>query len=55
MISPWQQDLENQVEGEVRFDETAKALYSTDASMYQIKPLGVVYPKHAQDVSRIIR
>lgn len=51
----WHDDLQKLIEGEVRCDETAKVLYSTDASMYQIEPLGVVYPKHADDVSRIIR
>ncbi|MEE2992314.1 MAG: FAD-binding oxidoreductase, partial [Gemmatimonadota bacterium] len=55
MTIPWQDDLQNQIDGEVRFDEIAKVLYSTDASMYQINPLGVVYPEHTQDVSRIIR
>ncbi len=55
MTLPWQDDLQNQIDGEARFDEIAKVLYSTDASMYQIEPLGVVYPEHAQDVSRIIR
>ena len=34
--------LENQIEGEVRFDRVSRALYSTDASVYQIVPLGVV-------------
>jgi len=55
MTLPWQDDLQNQIDGEARFDKIAKVLYSTDASMYQIEPLGVVYPEHAQDVSRIIR
>ena len=50
-----QEQLTQQIEGETRFDEAAKVLYSTDASIYQIEPLGVVYPKHAKDVARIIR
>ena len=39
-----QQELEEQIEGEVRFDGVSRALYSTDASVYQIVPLGVVIP-----------
>jgi len=38
------------VAGEVRFDRLGRALYSTDASVYQIMPLGVVSPKSAQDI-----
>ena len=33
------------IEGEVRFDAVSRALYSTDASVYQIHPLGVVVPQ----------
>ncbi|MEE9147554.1 MAG: FAD-binding and (Fe-S)-binding domain-containing protein, partial [Candidatus Tectomicrobia bacterium] len=43
-------DLQKQIAGEVRFDAFSKMLYSTDASMYQIEPLGVVIPRHADDV-----
>ena len=35
---------------EVLFDEFSRGLYSTDASIYQIKPLGVVVPKTEEDV-----
>jgi FAD/FMN-containing dehydrogenase/Fe-S oxidoreductase len=37
--------LRQHVDGEVRFDEGARKLYSTDASIYQIEPLGVVLPR----------
>src|SRR5436190_13001389 len=36
--------------GEVRFDRLSRALYSTDASVYQIVPLGVVIPRTPADV-----
>jgi FAD/FMN-containing dehydrogenase/Fe-S oxidoreductase len=36
--------------GEIRFDEYTRHLYSTDASLYTIEPLGVVYPRNADDV-----
>jgi len=42
------------LEGEVRFDPISQALYSTDASVYQILPRGVVIPKSRDDVIRTI-
>jgi FAD/FMN-containing dehydrogenase/Fe-S oxidoreductase len=44
------QDLQKQIAGEVRFDAFSRMLYSTDASIYQIEPLGVVIPHQAEDV-----
>jgi FAD/FMN-containing dehydrogenase/Fe-S oxidoreductase len=42
--------LEARIEGEVRFDGTTRMLYSTDASLYQIQPIGVVIPRQADDI-----
>jgi FAD/FMN-containing dehydrogenase/Fe-S oxidoreductase len=50
-----QRELESQIEGEVRFDAVSRALYSTDASVYQIHPLGVVVAKSREDLIRIVR
>jgi FAD/FMN-containing dehydrogenase/Fe-S oxidoreductase len=44
------QDLQKHIAGAVRFDAFSRMLYSTDASIYQIEPLGVVIPRHAEDV-----
>jgi FAD/FMN-containing dehydrogenase/Fe-S oxidoreductase len=44
-----------EIEGEVRFDPYSKILYSTDASVWQMEPIGVVIPKHAEDVAAIGR
>jgi len=44
------EELRNAIEGEVRFDPYSKALYSTDASIYRIEPIGVVIPRHMGDV-----
>jgi FAD/FMN-containing dehydrogenase/Fe-S oxidoreductase len=41
--------------GEVRFDEHNRKLYSTDASLYQVEPLGVVIPASIDDAARIVR
>src|SRR5258708_12886950 len=43
-------ELRRAVEGEVRFDEGARAMYSTDASNYRQVPIGVVLPRSADDV-----
>jgi FAD/FMN-containing dehydrogenase/Fe-S oxidoreductase len=43
-------ELANGIEGEVRFDDISRALYATDASVYQITPLGVVIPRSTDDV-----
>lgn len=45
-------ELEAAVSGEVRFDKVSKVLYSTDASVYQIEPIGVVVPKTREDIVR---
>jgi len=50
-----QRDLEAQVEGEVRFDKVSRALYSTDASVYQIEPAGVLVPRSREDVVRAVK
>jgi FAD/FMN-containing dehydrogenase/Fe-S oxidoreductase len=41
--------------GEVRFDNLGRALYSTDASVYQIMPLGVVLPRTEADVVATVK
>ena len=43
------------IAGEVRFDSLSRTLYSTDASIYEIIPLGVVLPRNVEDVSAAIR
>ena len=50
-----EQQLSNTLAGEVRFDLYSKALYSTDASLYQIQPIGVVIPKDSQDVIKTVQ
>ena len=44
------QALARQIQGEIRFDKLSRLLYSTDASIYQIEPLGVVLPRSKEDV-----
>src|SRR6266478_10156937 len=49
-----EQQLRRVVEGDVRFDQYSRLLYSTDASMYQMEPIGVVIPRHAGDVQAVL-
>ncbi|MDE2875298.1 MAG: FAD-binding oxidoreductase, partial [Gemmatimonadota bacterium] len=42
--------LRENVEGPVRFDALTRGLYSTDASIYQIEPVGVVLPRTLDDI-----
>ena len=48
--SPLAARLRAEIEGEVYFDALSRGRYSTDASMYQVFPIGVVVPRHAEDV-----
>jgi FAD/FMN-containing dehydrogenase/Fe-S oxidoreductase len=47
-------ELERDLEGEVRFDPITRAIYATDASVYQIQPVGVVLVKSRADVVRTV-
>ena len=42
--------LAQKITGEVRFSAGARALYATDLSAYRQVPIGVVVPRHADDV-----
>src|SRR6266566_5575512 len=42
--------LKSRVNGEVRFDRASRLMYSTDASIYEIEPIGVVIPRTHDDV-----
>ena len=40
---------------DVRFDNLTRQLYATDASIYQIEPIGAAFPKSAQQAAAVIR
>ena len=42
--------LSREIEGDVLFDPFSRGRYSTDASHYQIEPIGVVVPKTEADI-----
>ena len=47
-------DVQRTIGAEICTDLTTRLLYSTDASIYQIEPLGVVFPKHLDDLQAIV-
>ncbi len=46
--------LRRDLDGEVAFDGYSRHLFSRDASMYAIRPLGVAFPRHADDVAAAV-
>ena len=49
------EELRRRVSGEVRFDAFSRVLYSTDASIYQMEPVGVVIPRNTEDVLAVMQ
>ena len=52
--SPLAQLLSKELRGDVLFDGASRGRYSTDASIYQITPVGVVIPRDQADVLRVL-
>jgi FAD/FMN-containing dehydrogenase len=46
--------LSGHLEGQAAFDLPTRGRYATDASIYQIMPTGVVFPKSAADIAAIL-
>src|SRR6058998_2679259 len=53
-VNDLEHELRKVVAGDVRFDPISRLLYSTDASMYQLEPIGVVIPRDADDVQAAV-
>ncbi len=47
--------LKKEIHGEVLFDAASRGRYSTDASIYQIEPVGVVIPQTEEDATTAMR
>ena len=47
-------EISSKVEGKTLFDDFSRGRYSTDASVYQIKPIGVVLPRDTKDVLNVM-
>src|SRR3954452_11093455 len=50
-----EEDLRGLVQGDVRCDDVFTQLYATDASIYELRPLGVVRPRMVDDVAAVVR
>jgi FAD/FMN-containing dehydrogenase len=48
-------DLKGIVRGELLFDELSCVLYSSDASIFEVRPAGVVIPRDEEDVQALVR
>src|SRR5688572_9791351 len=47
--------LRREVRGDVLFDAASRGRYSTDASIYQVEPVGVVVPETEEDALAAFR
>ncbi|RMF39213.1 MAG: anaerobic glycerol-3-phosphate dehydrogenase subunit C, partial [Planctomycetota bacterium] len=48
-------DLRGLLDGDVHCDDLFAQMYASDASIYEIRPLGVVRPRSTADVARLMR
>jgi FAD/FMN-containing dehydrogenase/Fe-S oxidoreductase len=48
-------DLHGFFKGDLLFDDLTRALYSTDASIFQVTPAGIVRPRDEEDVQALVR
>jgi FAD/FMN-containing dehydrogenase/Fe-S oxidoreductase len=49
------EDLRGLIEGDVLCDDLTVQMYGSDASIFQCSPLGVVRPRHREDVQAVVR
>ena len=47
-------ELAKSLDGELSFDNTARTIYSTDASVYKEEPRAVVWPENENDIRKIL-
>jgi FAD/FMN-containing dehydrogenase len=47
-------ELQKNVSGDLRHDELTRVLFSTDASLYQLMPHGVLWPRSADDIQAAV-
>ena len=50
LLEQLSEELSRELAGEIRLDEASRKLYATDASIYQVDPLGLVLPKNSDDL-----
>jgi FAD/FMN-containing dehydrogenase/Fe-S oxidoreductase len=50
-----QDDLRGVIDGDVEFTDLYTQMYSTDASIYQMQPFGIVRPRSVEDCAAVVR
>jgi FAD/FMN-containing dehydrogenase/Fe-S oxidoreductase len=55
VIQEFLNDLRKTTSGDVRTDPYSLTLYSTDASIYQVKPYGVLIPRSLEDIQAAVQ
>ncbi|HBE70260.1 MAG TPA: hypothetical protein DDW52_19090, partial [Planctomycetaceae bacterium] len=50
-----QSDLRGLLSGDVYCDPLYLQMYASDASVYEIQPLGVVRPRNSRDVAELLK
>ncbi|MDP1962362.1 MAG: FAD-binding oxidoreductase, partial [Reyranella sp.] len=53
-LTQLEETLRRTIKGEVLFDKASRGRYSTDASIYQVEPVGVVVPRDEIDLGLVI-
>lgn len=53
--TPIEAELKKQIEGEIHFDPITRHVYSVDASIFEVEPLGVVIPKSKEDLIKTVQ
>jgi FAD/FMN-containing dehydrogenase/Fe-S oxidoreductase len=48
-------DLKGILKGELLFDDLSRTLYATDASVFEVRPVGVAVPRDEDDVAALVR
>ena len=46
--------LKKEIEGDLKYDDVTRIIYSTDASVYRELPLAVVWPRSAADIKKVL-
>lgn len=54
LLTQFAEEVRKRSAGELRLDASSRKLYSTDASIYQIEPLGVALPRHEDDLNAVV-
>lgn len=54
-LKDFENSLQKAVQGEIKTDNVTRVLYSTDASIYQIEPLGVFFPKDLDEIAACVQ